>query len=146
LSVTAFIVAGDPPRFARQVAAGHTVGLLIRETATGATLAFVPGCGALDEILRAHLAQANLVLFDGTFWTEDEMIRLGLSERTAREMDHLPQSGEAGSLAQLRQLGTRVVYTHINNSNPMLIEDSAERRAVQDAGLVVGDDGMCFEI
>jgi pyrroloquinoline quinone biosynthesis protein B len=125
---------------------GHTVGLLVREEATGATLAFVPGCGALDDVLRARLAEADLVLFDGTFWTDDEMIRLGLSERTARQMDHLPQSGEAGSLARLRQLGTRVVYTHINNSNPMLIEDSAERREVDAAGLGVGDDGMRFEI
>ncbi|MDZ4862393.1 MAG: pyrroloquinoline quinone biosynthesis protein PqqB [Gemmatimonadota bacterium] len=147
LSVTAFAVPGDPPRFARRELAGHTVGLLIREAATDATLAFVPGCGALDAALLARLRQANLVLFDGTFWTDDEMIRLGLSERTAREMDHLPQSGADGSLALLRRLnGPRVVYTHINNSNPILIEDSIERREVLAAGIEIGDDAMSFAL
>ncbi|MEO8636357.1 MAG: pyrroloquinoline quinone biosynthesis protein PqqB [Gemmatimonadales bacterium] len=147
LVATAFVVPGDPPRFARQKLVGHTVGLLLRETATGATLAFLPGCGALDTSLLNRLGQARLILFDGTFWTDDEMIRLGLSERTARQMDHLPQSGHEGSLRQLSQLsGARVVYTHINNSNPMLVEDGRERREVEQAGLVVGDDGMRFEL
>ena len=97
--------------------------------------------------LLARLARADLLLFDGTFWTDDEMIRLGLSERTARQMDHLPVSGPDGSLARLAGLPCRhLVYTHINNSNPMLIEDSEERRLVTQAGLVVGDDGMRFTL
>ena len=147
LTVTAFAVPGDPPRFARQDVIGHTVGVLIRETATASTLAFVPGCGALDAALLARLRQAGLVLFDGTFWTDDEMICLGLSGRTARQMDHLPQSGMDGSLRSLSELnGPRVVYTHINNSNPMLIEDSAERREVLAAGVEIGDDGMTFTL
>jgi pyrroloquinoline quinone biosynthesis protein B len=147
LIVTPSVVAGDPPRFARRDLPGHTVGLLIEDARTGGTLAFIPGCGALDSPLLAKLAKADLLLFDGTFWTDDEMIRLGLSERTARQMDHLPVSGPDGSLARLAALPCRHrVYTHINNSNPMLIEDSAERNAVTTAGLVVGDDGMRFSI
>jgi pyrroloquinoline quinone biosynthesis protein B len=145
--VTAVAVAGDPPRFARRDLPGHTAGLFIEDTRGGGTLAFVPGCGALDDGLLARLARADLLLFDGTFWTDDEMIRLGLSDRTARQMDHLPVSGPDGSLARLSALPCRHrVYTHINNSNPMLIEDSEERRAVTRAGLVVGDDGMRFSI
>jgi len=145
LAVTAFAVPGDPPRFARRELPGHTVGLFIQDRKTGGSAAFVPGCGALDEALLARLARADLLLFDGTFWTDDEMIRLGLSERTARQMDHLPVGGPDGSLVRLAKLPCRHrVYTHINNSNPMLIEDSAERQAVVRAGLVVGDDGMCF--
>jgi pyrroloquinoline quinone biosynthesis protein B len=147
LTVTPVPVAGDPPRFAQRDLPGHTVGLFIEDARTGGRLAFVPGCGALDAPLLARLAKADLLLFDGTFWTDDEMIRLGLSERTAREMDHLPVSGADGSLARLAALPCRHrVYTHINNSNPMLIEDSAERGAVTTAGLAVGDDGMRFSI
>jgi pyrroloquinoline quinone biosynthesis protein B len=87
------------------------------------------------------------VLFDGTFWTDDELIGLGISDRTARQMDHLPVSGPDGSLNRLSRLeGPRRVYTHINNTNPMLIEDSPEHAAVERAGLLVGMDGMRFEV
>jgi pyrroloquinoline quinone biosynthesis protein B len=147
IAVTPFAVAGDPPRFARRDLPGHTVGLFLEDTRTGGTLAFVPGCGALEPALLARLAGADALLFDGTFWTDDEMIRLGLSDRTARQMDHLPVSGPTGSLAALSRLPCRHrVYTHINNSNPMLIEDSPERLEVLAAGLLVGDDGMRFSV
>jgi pyrroloquinoline quinone biosynthesis protein B len=146
LSVTAFAVPGGPPRFARQDLHGHTVGLRIEQPA-GGTMAFVPGCGALDDGMLGRLAQADLLLFDGTFWTDDEMLTLGLSDRTALQMDHLPISGSGGSLRQLERLPCqRVVYTHINNSNPMLVEDSAQRREVVAAGLAIGDDGMRFSL
>lgn len=147
LLATAFAVPGDPPRFARRDLPGHTVGLLVTDTRTGGCLAFVPGCGALDDALLSRLARADLLLFDGTFWTDDEMIRLGLSDRTARQMDHQPVSGPGGSLELLAGLPCRHrVFTHINNSNPMLIEDSPERQAVVAAGFTVGDDGMCFGV
>jgi pyrroloquinoline quinone biosynthesis protein B len=147
LRVTPVAVAGDPPRFARRDLPGHTVGLFIEDTKSGGMLAFVPGCGALDDALLGRLARAELLLFDGTFWTDDEMIQLGLSAQTARQMDHLPVSGPEGSLSRLGALPCRHrVYTHINNSNPMLIEDSDERRAVTEAGLLVGDDGMRFTL
>ncbi len=147
LVVTPVAVAGDPPRFARAAGAGHTVGFWIADRATGGSAAFVPGCGAIDPPLRERLAGADAVFFDGTFWTDDEMVRLGLSERTARQMDHLPVSGAGGSLEVLAGLPCRVrVFTHINNSNPMLVEDSPARREVERAGLVVGMDGMRFTI
>lgn len=147
LTVSAFAVAGDPPRFARRALAGHTVGLWIADRATGGSVAFVPGCGELTDALLACLAHAGLVCFDGTFWANDEMIRLGLSERTARQMDHLPISGPGGSLERLSTLTAPVrVYTHINNSNPILLEDSPERRQVDAAGITVGHDGMHFDL
>jgi pyrroloquinoline quinone biosynthesis protein B len=147
LSVTVFPVPAGPPRFASREEAGHTVGLLLRDEATGGTCAFVPGCGGLDDALLARLGGAELVMFDGTFWSDDELIRLGISDRTARQMDHLPISGPGGSLERLASLaGRKLVYTHINNSNPVLVEDSAERAEVERQGLVVGADGMYFSL
>jgi pyrroloquinoline quinone biosynthesis protein B len=147
LTVTAFTVPADPPRFASQELPGHTVGLMVRDDATGGVCAFVPGCGGLDRSLLDRLARAELVLFDGTFWTDDELITLGIGERTARQMDHLPVSGPEGSLERLASLpGRHKVYTHINNTNPMLIEDSPQRLLVERLGLAVGADGMRFTL
>jgi pyrroloquinoline quinone biosynthesis protein B len=147
LAVTPFAVPGDPPRFARRDLPGHTTGVLVHDQRTGGTLAFVPGCGSLDGEILNRLAAVDLLLFDGTFWTDQELVALKVSQRTARQMDHLPISGPGGSLEQLSRLRRpRRVYTHINNSNPMLLEQSEERRAVESAGMVVGDDGMRFEI
>lgn len=146
LSVTAFPVPAGPPRFATAEEEGHTVGLMIRDEATGGSCAFVPGCGGLDDALLGRLAAAELVLFDGTFWRDDELIALGISARTARQMDHLPVGGSGGSLERLETLRSRRVYTHINNTNPMLIEDSPERTEVERRGLVVGADGMRFSL
>jgi pyrroloquinoline quinone biosynthesis protein B len=147
LTVEPFTVAADPPRFASRTEAGHTVGLIITETATGRRCVYAPGCGALDAELLARMAGADLVLFDGTFWSNDELIALGIGERTAQQLDHLPVSGTDGSLAQLRLLPTpHRVYVHINNTNPILLESSPERRAVEAAGLTVGMDGMRFDL
>jgi pyrroloquinoline quinone biosynthesis protein B len=147
LTVTAFPVPAGPPRFASEALPGHTVGLLVRDDATGGVCAFVPGCGGLDRTVLDRLAGAELVLFDGTFWTDDELIALGIGQRTARAMDHLPVSGPDGSLEQLAALPARHrVYTHINNTNPMLIEDSPHRLEVERHGLVVGADGMRFTL
>jgi pyrroloquinoline quinone biosynthesis protein B len=123
------------------------VGLRIRDEATGGIAVYAPGCGGLDPTVDAALRDAELIMFDGTFWQDDELIRLGISDRTARQMDHLPVSGPGGSLERLAALpaGTRV-YTHINNSNPMLLEDSPERAEVERAGLRVGADGMRFTL
>ncbi len=147
LSVDPIIVAADPPRFAARNEAGHTVGLIITETATGTRCAYLPGCGAIDDALLARLAGSAMILFDGTFWSNDELIRLGIGERTALQLDHLPMSGRGGSLERLSTLPSRHrVYVHINNTNPVLLEDSAERRAVEAAGLLVGMDGMRFDL
>lgn len=145
LRVTCFPVPAGPPRFAREEHPGHTVGLTLEDEVTGGSCAFVPGCGDLDDGLLARLARADLVLFDGTFWTDDELIGLGIGERTARQMDHLPISGADGSLLRLGRLPSRHrVYTHINNTNPMLVENAPERLQVEQAGLQIGTDGMRF--
>jgi pyrroloquinoline quinone biosynthesis protein B len=147
ISVEAFTVAAGLPRFASEAGTGHTVGLAIRDEVTGGSCAFVPGCGALDSSLLARFEQTDLLLFDGTFWTDDELIRLGIADRRALEMDHLPVSGADGSLAHLTRLRRPVkVYTHINNTNPMLIERSPERQMVESAGVQVASDGMSFTI
>jgi pyrroloquinoline quinone biosynthesis protein B len=147
LTIEAFPTPGAPPRFASGDETGHTVGLTITDATTGGRLAFVPGCGDLDPALRARLARHDLVFFDGTFWSDDELVRLGISDRRARAMDHLPISGPGGSLEQLGQLhGVRTVYTHINNTNPILFEQSAERETVMRSGVTIGRDGMAFAL
>lgn len=147
LTIEMKAVRGDPPRFARREEVGHTVAAFIRDTHTGKECAFVPGCGGLGPKLLARLDTADLLLFDGTFWTDDELSRLDISDRPALAMGHVPISGAEGSLASLSQLSCRQkVYTHINNTNPMLIESSRERAAIEAAGMIVGMDGMRFEI
>jgi pyrroloquinoline quinone biosynthesis protein B len=147
LSVQPFTVPAGPPRFARETVAGHTVGLILSDETTGGTCAFVPGCGDLDQALLERLGATDLLLFDGTFWTDDELVTLGISERSARDMDHLPVSGADGSLALLSALSRpQKVYTHINNTNPMLLEVSPERATVKRAGFEVGADGMSFTV
>ena len=147
ISVEPFPVPAGPPRFAPNARPGHTVGLALWDQSTGRGCAFVPGCGDLDERLLRRLAETDLLLFDGTFWTDDELVTLGISERRAHEMDHLPVSGSDGSLGRLAELDRPLkVYTHINNTNPMLIEDSSERAVVERSGVQVGFDGMAFTV
>jgi pyrroloquinoline quinone biosynthesis protein B len=89
------------------------------------------------------LAGADALLFDGTFWADDELIALGIGDRTAREMDHLPIAGRGGSLERLGALPCQHrVYTHINNTNPILLEHSPERALVTRTGVIVGFDGL----
>jgi pyrroloquinoline quinone biosynthesis protein B len=147
ISVQPFTVPAGPPRFASRTDVGHTVGLIVSDESTGGTCAFVPGCGDLDQALLERLGATDLLLFDGTFWTDDELVTLGISGRSARDMDHLPVSGAGGSLNRLSSLSRpRKVYTHINNTNPMLLEVSLERATVKRAGFEVGADGMSFTV
>jgi pyrroloquinoline quinone biosynthesis protein B len=147
ISILPFEVPAGPPRFAGEHAPGHTVGLILHDEASGGSCAYVPGCGELDGPLLERLGQTNLLLFDGTFWTEDELISLGIGDRRARDMDHQPISGPDGSLSLLAGLSRPTkVYTHINNTNPMLLEGSPERQQVEAAGIEVGYDGMSFSI
>lgn len=143
LLVEAFAVPAGPPRFATSADEGHTVGLVVRQREGGAVCAFVPGCGGLTPSVVDRVAAADILLFDGTFWRDDELIALGIGSRTARELDHVPIAGSGGSLEALAALPCRHrIYTHINNTNPILIERSPERAAVVQAGLTVGFDGL----
>ena len=147
LTAEAFTVAAGPPLFAPGAAEGHTIGLLLRDPEREQLCAFVPTCGDLDPALLARLAEADVLLFDGTFWTDRELVDLGISTRTAREMDHLPIGGRGGSLEQLATLPCRYrIYTHINNTNPVLLEQSPEHLAVTKAGLTVGFDGLSVSL
>jgi pyrroloquinoline quinone biosynthesis protein B len=147
LTIEMKAVRGDAPRFARKEEVGHTVAAFVSDSASGKSFAFVPGCGGLGPKLLARLGEVDLLLFDGTFWTEDELIRLDISTRPATSMGHVPISSPEGSLAVLSDLScAHKVYTHINNTNPILLESSAERVAVESAGMLVGMDGMRFEL
>ena len=105
-------------------------------------LAYVPGAAAVTAALRERLAGADVVLFDATLFTDDEMIATGTGDKTGRRMGHMPLDGEDGTLAALGGLPGRRILTHINNTNPILIEDLAERRKVEVAGFEVAEDGM----
>jgi pyrroloquinoline quinone biosynthesis protein B len=119
---------------------GATVGIEI--AAGDARLAFVPGAAAMTPALRARLERADAVLFDGTLFADDEMIRTGTGAKTGRRMGHMPIDGDGGSLDALAGLEGRRIYIHINNTNPIHVAGSPERRKVEAAGWEVAADGM----
>lgn len=123
-----------------QMQAGTNVGVEI--SAGDACILFVPGAASVPISLLQRMQRANAVFFDGTLFTDDEMIRLGVSEKTGLRMGHMPVSGEGGSLEALAAIPGRRIYIHINNTNPLLIEDSMERRAVTAQGFEIAHDGM----
>jgi pyrroloquinoline quinone biosynthesis protein B len=96
----------------------------------------------MTQALQQRLANADVVLFDATLFADDEMITAGVGEKTGRRMGHMPLAGEGGSLAALTKLRGRRILTHINNTNPILIEGSPERNKVEAAGFEVAEDGM----
>lgn len=118
-----------------------TVGVEFRTT-TG-SLYYIPGCARMSEALADRLRGAAGVLFDGTVWQDDEMMQAGVGSKTGRRMGHMAVSGAEGSVAAFEGLDVkRKVFIHINNTNPILIENSPEREAVEAAGWEVGYDGM----
>lgn len=120
---------------------GQTVG--VRLTGGGGSAFYIPGCARMTPALARRMAGAELVLFDGTLWDDDEMLRTRTGTKTGGRMGHMPISGEGGSLAAFAPLGVaRKVYVHINNTNPILDPASPERRAVAEAGWLVAEDGM----
>jgi pyrroloquinoline quinone biosynthesis protein B len=122
---------------------GDTIGLRVADGATGAAFFYIPGCAAVDAALAQRLSGASLVLFDGTLYSDEEMIAQGLSSKTGRRMGHISMSGPEGSLAAFAGLGVkRRLFVHLNNSNPVLREDSPERAEVESAGWEVAFDGM----
>ena len=115
--------------------------LWIREAATGKRAVYLAATSAADGL--DDLRGVECVFFDGTFWSSNELAMLGLSKARAEDMAHLPISGDAGSLARLEHVAApHKIYTHINNSNPILVEGSPEERAVRKAGWQIAFDGM----
>ncbi|MBD0270744.1 MAG: pyrroloquinoline quinone biosynthesis protein PqqB [Acetobacteraceae bacterium] len=151
LHVEAFAVPGKVPLFQEQggqdpgqADSGETIGLRL-STADGGgdALFFVPGCAAMTDGLRNRLRGAACVLFDGTLWRDDEMIRARAGPKTGARMGHMSVDGPAGTLVAFAGLGVRRrVLIHINNTNPVLLADSPERAAVEAAGWEVAWDGM----
>jgi pyrroloquinoline quinone biosynthesis protein B len=122
---------------------GDTIGLKVTEQQSGKSFFYVPGCAEVTPDLQERLKGAELIFFDGTLFTNDEMIRQGLLQKTGERMGHMNMSGPKGTLAAFADLGVqRKVFIHINNSNPVLREDSTERAAVREAGWEVSYDGM----
>ena len=123
---------------------GDNVALVIGDEASARTVVYAPGVGAMHEALWQAMQAAACVLIDGTFWSDDEMAALGVSRKRARDLGHLPQSGPGGMLEWLAQLpqATRRVLIHVNNTNPILDEDSAERAELVRRGIEVAWDGL----
>lgn len=127
---------------------GDNVGLAIADPATGRRVFYAPGLAEIDDALFATMAEADCVMVDGTFWTDDEMIAMGLSKKRARDIGHLAQSGPGGMIEQLARLPRHVrrILIHINNTNPILDEASTERAILAAAGIEVAFDGMEIEL
>jgi pyrroloquinoline quinone biosynthesis protein B len=142
LTWEAVFVEGKIPTYVKTPSdlVGATVAYKIGD-ATGSIL-YVPAIKRIDEALLNVANECACILFDGSFWSDDEMARRGVGTRTALAMGHVPIDGPEGSLAQLSHLRARKVYTHVNNTNPILDEDSPQRRAIEDAGWEVAEDGM----
>lgn len=122
---------------------GDTIGLEITAAATGKRFFYIPGCAAIDAALSQRLRDAPLVFFDGTLFTDDEMIRQNLSQKTGKRMGHISISGPQGTISAFESLNVgRKILIHINNSNPILNENSKERLLTESAGWEVGYDGM----
>jgi len=144
LTVESFAVGGDAPRYLDGSGLElEASGLVFRDLTTDAVLTYVPGLARFDDEIRDRFAASDLVLVDGTFWTDDELPRLGFSTRGAHDMGHLPLSGPGGTIEALSALPRpRKVLVHINNTNPILLEDSPQRAEVIDANIEIGYDGM----
>ncbi|MBV9680676.1 MAG: pyrroloquinoline quinone biosynthesis protein PqqB [Solirubrobacterales bacterium] len=148
LTVEPFDVGGDAPRYLDGSGVElRASGLVFRDRTGGGVVTYVPGLATLDDDVVTRFAGSDLVLVDGTFWRDDELARLGISARSARDMGHLPLSGPGGTLEALARLERpRKALVHINNTNPILLEDSPERAAVLRAGVEVAYDGLEVEL
>ncbi len=148
LSAELFAVPGKVPLFMEEsddpqtdMLGEQTAGVLLR--AGGKAVHYIPGCAAMTPELADRLRGAEVVLFDGTVYHDDEMVRAGVGRKTGRRMGHMAMAGPRGSLAAFAELGVgRKVYVHINNTNPVWRGTGAERRAVEAAGWEIAHDGM----
>jgi pyrroloquinoline quinone biosynthesis protein B len=148
LLYAAFPVAGRPPRYQKAHTpprSGDVVGYRIEDVQTRKRLVYVPGLAALDLVFIAHAETCDLLILDGTFWSDDEMVASGVGTSSARAMSHLPIGGPGGTLEFVATLPAgRTIYTHVNNTNPVLRDDSPQHRAVVAAGAAIGYDGLEF--
>ncbi len=147
ICVTVYAVPGKVPLHAESgedpgiAEGGEALGVML--SAGSGTLHYIPGCAMMTDALRARLAGSDCVLFDGTLFTDDEMIRLGAGPKTGRRMGHMPMVGAGSTLDAFVGIPvTRRIFVHINNTNPALLADSPERTHLDAAGWEVAEDGM----
>ena len=148
---TLFAVPGKVPLFMEgaevqtDLMGEQTVGVEFSDGTS--TFFYIPGCARLVPALEDRLRGGSLVLFDGTLWTDDEMITTGVGQKTGQRMGHMSVSGDDGTLAAFADIDVaRKVFIHINTTNPILISDTEERRAVEAAGWEVSYDGMAITL
>ncbi|MCT4577927.1 pyrroloquinoline quinone biosynthesis protein PqqB [Donghicola sp.] len=147
LTATLFAVPGKVPLYMEgevvqtDLEGEQTVGVHLQ--AGGKDAYYIPGCALVKDDLADRLRGADMVMFDGTLWQDNEMIDMGLSQKTGQRMGHISMSGPDGSMAAFADLGVlRKVYVHMNNSNPVLRPESAERAEAEANGWTIGQDGM----
>jgi pyrroloquinoline quinone biosynthesis protein B len=134
--------AGESPQSGGSDGAGDTLGLRIADKTTGKYFYFLAACAGVTNDLKARLTGAPLIFFDGTVWRDDELIAAGLGNKTGQSMGHIAMSGETGAIGSLANLDiARKIFLHINNSNPALLHDSAEREIAERAGWQIPADG-----
>jgi pyrroloquinoline quinone biosynthesis protein B len=146
IEATLFMVPGKLPLYlegeAPELDTENASNVGIESQREGAKMVFVPGAATVTEQMRERFVGADVVLFDGTLFTDDEMIRAGTGQKTGRRMGHMQIDGDNGSLRALTGLSSRRIFIHINNTNPILVDGSAERRKVESAGWQIAEDGM----
>jgi pyrroloquinoline quinone biosynthesis protein B len=151
LRATLFPVPGKAPLWLEGAtpvigeAGESTVGVLFE--ARGRSIAYVPGCARISEDLRRRVEGVDALLFDGTVLEDDDLVRAGVGTKTGWRMGHVPMNGPEGAIAGLadRAIGQRI-FVHVNNTNPVLVEGSAERRGVEAAGWTVAHDGLLIHL
>ncbi|GIX29261.1 MAG: coenzyme PQQ synthesis protein B [Burkholderiales bacterium] len=150
LRFTAVPLKSNAPPFSPQrdrPLPGDNIGVRVEDRESGKRLFYAPGLGEMEPHLEPLFASADCLLVDGTFWTDDEMVRLGISAKRARDIGHLPQSGPGGMMEVLdRYPRARKILIHINNTNPILDEASPERAELAAHGIEVAWDGMEIEL
>ena len=150
LSFTAIPVTGKAPPYSphrNDAHVGDNIGIKVTDDVSGKAVFYAPGLGEITDQTRQLMSEADCLLIDGTFWEEDEMRVVGLGEKKAADMGHLPQSGAGGMLDVLRPINKpRKILIHINNTNPILNEESEQRQRVLDEGVEVSYDGMEVEL
>jgi pyrroloquinoline quinone biosynthesis protein B len=146
----AFLVPGKPPAYLAGLVAESaeaTIAYKIIDAVSQRSLVYLPAIKHIDSGVMTMLESCDCFFFDGTCWSDDELVLLGLSQKTSLSMGHVPISGPSGSLTQLAPLQrARKIYTHMNNTNPLLLDDAPERQMVAEAGWDVAFDGMEFDV
>ena len=155
IKITPFAVPGKVALWLEDASKGDnfgsvdedTIALEVEEISSGAKFFYMPACAKLTEGLGERIRGADMIFFDGTLWVDDEMIRDGVGVKTGQRMGHMSVSGEDGTIASLQGLDIkRKIFIHINTTNPILLDDSEERKVVETAGWEVSYDGMEIEL